>query len=330
MKVLITRKIPEPGPEILAKAGLDVKTNPLDRDMTTEEIIREGAGCSALVSMLSNSLDRKVLEALSPELRIVSNYAAGVNNVDLSAASELGIWVTNLPGVLARTTAELTIGLLLACSRRIVEGDLMVRQGRFDGWSPTLMLGLDLTGKTLGIVGMGEIGTQVAKIAKFGFSMKIIYNNRNRVAPETENLLEARRTELSELLESADFVSLHPPLNQETRHLIGQKELKSMKPHSILVNMARGPVIDEAALVDALENGVIAGAGLDVYEDEPRLYPGLSSLTNAVLLPHIGSATLETRSKMAAMAAGSVVEALSGRMPEKAVNKRKITQNTLN
>jgi len=243
----------------------------------------------------------------------------GYNNVDVKAATGRGVPVTNTPGVLTETTADLAFTLILSVARRVAEGDRMVREGRFQFWAPFLFLGTEVTGKTLGIIGMGRIGKAVARRAS-GFAMRVLYYNQNRVSPSEEKEFHAEYADMKTLLASADFVSLHVPLNEKTRHLIGSAELALMKPAAFLINTSRGPVVDESALVSALKSGVIAGAGLDVYENEPALAPGLAELTNTVLLPHVGSATLETRTKMAMMATDNLIAGLTGRKPPNLVN----------
>ena len=244
----------------------------------------------------------------------------GYNDIDVGAATRRGIVVTNTPGVLTDATAELAFTLLLAVSRRIVEGDKMVREGRFTHWAPFLFLGSQVSGKTLGIIGMGRIGKAVARRA-FGFNMRVIYTSRSRLDPAEEKEHGAEyRSEMKSLLADADFVTVHVPLAAETRHLIGYHELSIMKKTAFLINTSRGPVIDEKALVEALRKGKIAGAGLDVYEDEPRITPGLIGLENSVLLPHVGSATLETRTKMAEMAVCNLLAYLRGEKPPDMIN----------
>jgi glyoxylate reductase len=269
-----------------------------------------------LLCLLTDWVDAEVL-ANAPLLKVISICAVGYNNVDVKEATRRGILVTNTPGVLRETTADLAWALLLAAARRIPEGDRMVRSGRFVGWSPSLLLGHDVHGKTLGIVGMGDIGTAVARRAA-GFGMRVIYHNRNPSPLAAE--VGAEMVSLDQLLSKADFVSLHVPLSQSTRHLIGKMELDMMKPTAILINVSRGEVIDEAALVEALKQGRIAGAGLDVFENEPKLAPGLVGLENVVLAPHVGSASVETRQRMARIAVDNLTDALEGRRPKHMVN----------
>lgn len=311
VKVLVTRKLPGSAVENLKK-DFEVVLNPYDRDLSYEEMTSMARGCSGVLSMLSNRVDEAFMEN-NPGLKVVSNYAVGYNNIDLAAASRHGIVVTNTPGVLTETTADLAWALIMACGRRIVEADRYTRGGNFTGWAPELFPGEDIHGKTLGIVGMGRIGAAVAR-RSLGFSMKIIYYSRSP-RPELEKELGAQAVELDTLMAEADYVSIHTPLVAETRHLIDRRRLALMKPTAFLINTARGPVVDEAALVEALREGRIAGAGFDVYEHEPELHPGLAELPNTVLLPHIGSGSIATRVRMAQMAADNLAAVLAGKAP---------------
>jgi glyoxylate reductase len=255
----------------------------------------------------------------APRLRVIGNYGVGYNNVDVAAATRRRIAVSNTPGVLTEATADTTWALIMAVARRTGEADAYVREGKFDGWRASLFLGMQLAGKTLGIVGLGLIGQAVARRA-LGFGMRVLYAGRRRAAPEVEAALQARFAALDALLREADIVSLHCPLTSETRHLLDARRLGFMKPTAYLINTARGPIVEERALVEALRARRIAGAGLDVYEDEPRLAPGLAELPNAVLFPHIGSSTLEAREGMARLAAENILAALEGRRPPNLVN----------
>ncbi len=250
---------------------------------------------------------------------MIANMGVGYNHIDIAAATRRGIPVSNTPGVLTDATADLAFTLILAVARRVVEGDRRVREGKFKLWAPFLFLGREVSGKTLGIVGFGRIGRAVARRAA-GFGMRVLYHNRSRLTPAEERESPAEYADLNTLLAQADFVSLHVPLSGETRHLIGAEELSRMKPTAYLINTARGPVVDEVALLATLQRGMIAGAGLDVYENEPALTPGLADLPNVVLLPHVGSATLETRTAMAAMAARNLIAGLDGQRPPNLVN----------
>jgi glyoxylate reductase len=243
----------------------------------------------------------------------------GYNNIDVAQATSQSILVTNTPGVLTDATADLAFALILAISRRIVEGDRMVREGRFQFWAPFLFLGSDISSKTIGIIGMGRIGQAVAKRAR-GFNMRVLYHSRGRLTRDEEDCLKAKYVDMNTLLGTSDFVSLHVPLTEETKHLIDTQALRAMKPTAYLINTARGAIVDEKALLEALTEKRIAGAGLDVYEQEPALTPGLTDLDQVVLLPHVGSATLETRTKMAFMAAENLLAGLRSEKPPNLVN----------
>ena len=315
-RVFITRLIPDPGPGLLAEGGAQVEMNSEDRGLAPEALRAAVAGRDGVLCLLTDAIDAKVLEA-AQGCRIFANMAVGYNNVDVEAATRLGILVTNTPGVLTEATADLTWALILAVSRRVVEGDAEMRGGRFPGWGPLYMLGGDVSGATLGLIGPGRIAEAVAARAK-GFGMRLLHHGR-RPSPALE-ALGSRPASLPDLLNSADFVSLHVPLSAETRHLIDAKALAAMKPTAFLINTARGPVVDEAALVEALRAGKIAGAGLDVYEDEPTMAGGLADCHNAVLLPHLGSATHATRAAMSRIAAENLAAALRGERPPNLVN----------
>jgi glyoxylate reductase len=269
-------------------------------------LIAAAGRSTALITLLTDRIDRRVLEA-GTNLRLVANVAVGVDNIDVEAATRLGILVTNTPGVLTESTADLTWALILAVSRRVVEADAFLRAGRYRGWDFELLRGMELRGKTLGVVGVGRIGSAVAKRAK-GFGMKVLTHSRTK------------GVSLGKLLKASDVVSIHVPLTEATRHLIGAPELRRMKRTAILVNTSRGPIVDEKALAAALKRGTIAGAGLDVYEREPRVEPGLLKLKNAVLLPHLGSATDDTRRAMLDTAVRNVKAFLAGRRPPNLVN----------
>jgi glyoxylate reductase len=293
------------------KIWVHEEEGPVPRD----RLIAELADAEGLICLLTDPIDRALLRA-GPSLRVVANVAVGHENIDVDAAGELGITVTNTPDVLTEATADLTFALLLAASRRIVEGDATVRRGEFPAWGLTQpLIGSDVHGKTLGVVGMGRIGTAVARRGRLGFGMRVLYYNRDRnKAGERE--LGARRVELAELLEESDFVCIHVPLTDETRHLFNREAFARMKSTAILINVARGPVIDEDALVHALEEGAIAGAGIDVFEREPNVHPRLLRLRERVVLtPHVGSATRETRQDMARLVVDNVLAVLAGNAP---------------
>jgi glyoxylate reductase len=318
LKVYITRRIPEPGIEMIRKEH-EVEINPYDRVLTREELLQAVKGKDGILCLLTDKIDAEVFDAAGPQLKVVSNYAVGYDNIDVKEATKRGIVVTNTPGVLTETTADLAWALILATARRIVEADKFTRAGKYEGWAPMLFLGQDVYGKTLGIIGMGRIGQAVARRAK-GFNMKVLYNDIRRIPEEIEKELNATFVSLDELLEQSDFVSLHTYLSPETYHLINEERLRKMKKTAYLINTSRGPVVDESALVRALKEGWIAGAGLDVYEFEPKLVPGLAECENAVLLPHIASASIETRTKMATMAAENLLAVLAGKTPPNPVN----------
>ncbi len=312
-RVLITRRMPPIAAERLREAGHDVEILDTDDPPLRGLLLERVRGVAGLLPTLSDRIDDALLEAAGASLRVVANYAVGYDNIDVAACHRRGVVVTNTPDVLTEATAELTWALILATARRLIEADRLARSGRWSGWQPMQLLGLELRGCTLGVIGAGRIGTAVARRAP-AFGMRVVYcHPRRHEALESE--LSARRAELPELLGQSDVVSLHVPLNDRTRHLIGRAELERMKPTAILINTARGPVVDEAALLAALRDGRIRAAGLDVYEHEPRLTPGLGELDNVVLLPHIGSATGRTRAAMAELAARNIVEVLAGRPP---------------
>ncbi|TWT43975.1 Glycerate dehydrogenase [Phycisphaerae bacterium RAS1] len=312
MRVLLTRRMPPDAAELLSGAGFAVELIDAHESPPADELRRRAAGVDAILCTLSERIDAPLLDAAGSRLRIVANLAVGYENIDVDACRARRVWATNTPGVLTDATADLTWALILATARRVVEGDALVRRGAWPGWAPLQLLGRELRGATLGVVGAGRIGAAVGtRAAPFG--MNVIYAHP-RVSPELE-AAGARRVTLSELLAASDFVSLHVPMREENRRLIGRPQLAAMKPGAILINTARGAVIDEAALVEGLRAGRPAAAGLDVYEREPRLSPGLAELPNVVLLPHLGSATTQARSRMAEMAARNIIAALSGRQP---------------
>jgi glyoxylate reductase len=302
---------------MLTAAGCAVDLLDQDDPPSRDELLRRVRGAAGLVTMLSERVDPPLLDAAGPSLRVVANFAVGFDNIDLPACRQRGVRVTNTPGVLTDATADLTWTLILAAARRAVEGDRLVRSGQWTGWAPLQLLGLQLRGATLGLVGAGRIGTAVG-LRSIGFGMNVLYVD-DRSNPELESRVGARRTTLDELIPQADVLTLHVPLTPQTRHLVNAERLAAMKPTAILVNTSRGPVMDEAALVAALRERRIAAAGFDVYEYEPRLTPGLAELPNVVLLPHLGSATTATRQKMSQMVAENVLAALQGREPPNAV-----------
>ena len=318
MKVLVTGNLP---PDIMARieAHHEVCGHQQDRPMDRQAMLNAVKGKHGLLCMISDTIDQQLLDR-APELKMIANFGVGFNNIDVSAATARGIMVSNTPGVLTDATADLSMALILSVGRRIVEADQHTRDGKFLFWAPFYFLGREISGKTLGIVGLGRIGQAVARRAA-AFDMKVIYHNHRPLAPEQAKQFSAlQHVELDFLLKEADFVSLHVPLTPETHHIIGSRELALMKSSAYLINTARGPGVDEAALLEALQQGKIAGAGLDVYEDEPALTPGLIDLPNVVLLPHMGSATLETRRKIADLAVDNLLAGLEGRRPPNCIN----------
>ena len=309
-KVFITRKIPRPGIDLLLGKGYDVKIYPYNHPIPVKDFMLELKSADALIPMLSDKIDRDLINS-APHLKIISNYAVGYNNIDIAYAREKNIIVTNTPDVLTAATADLTWALILSVTKRIIEGDRFVRQGHFKGWEPELLLGSDISGKTLGIIGPGRIGQAVARRAR-GFEMKIIYSGSGP-KPDFEKECAARLVSLEQLLQEADFISLHCPLSAETRHLLNRENLRKIKSGAYLINTSRGAVIDEQALVEALQQGRLAGAGLDVYEFEPRVHEALLSMSQVVLLPHVGSGTVETRAEMSRICARNVIAVLEGR-----------------
>lgn len=316
-KVFVTRRIPEEGLHLLQKE-VEIKVNPYNRVLTKEEIIAGLKGRDGLLCLLSDTIDKDIITA-EPKLHMIANCAVGFDNIDVQAATEKKIPVSNTPGVLTDTTAEMAWALLFAVARRIVEGDAFTRAGKFAGWAPLLMLGKDISGKTLGIIGTGRIGTAFAQKSK-GFNLKVLYTDVQE-NKELEQSVSAKKVELATLLQESDFVSVHVPLLKTTYHLIGEQELKLMKSDAILINTSRGPVVDEQALIKALQEKWIFGAGLDVYEHEPSVSEELKNLDNVVLQPHSASATIESRTKMALMAAENMLAGLRGEIPPNCVNK---------
>jgi glyoxylate reductase len=298
---------------------LDINPDP-DRIWTKAELIEQlkSAPYDALYCMLTNPIDAEVLAA-APNLKVIANMAVGYNNVDVAEATRRHIPVTNTPGVLTDTTADFAWTLIMSSARRVPEAERFLRAGKFHGWGPLMMVGHDIYGKTLGIVGFGRIGRAVAKRA-IGFDIQVLYHDKYPADPDTERALNARSVSMDELLTGSDFVSLHTDYNPETHHLIGAPQFAMMKPTAYLINTSRGPVVDEAALVEALTSGRIAGAGLDVYEGEPTVNPSLLALENVVLTPHIASASLDTRNSMSLTAAENLLAGLKGERSSNCVN----------
>lgn len=312
-KVFITRQIPEIGINLLKEKGYEVVIGP-EGPTTPEEVMAGTKGADAIIAVLTDKIDKAVMDSAGPQLKVIANYAVGYNNIDVPTAKEKKIMVTNTPGVLTNAVVEHTVALLFAIADRIPEADKYTRDGKFIAWGPKLLLGADITGKTIGIVGFGRIGSEIGRRMKAAFDMKLLYNDVKR-NKELEATTGATYLELNDLLSQADFVSLNVALTPETTHLINAENLRLMKPTAYLINTSRGPVIDEKALVAALQAKQIAGAALDVFEKEPQIEPKLLQMDNVVLTPHIASATEWTRNKMAEMAAQNAIAVLEGQIP---------------
>lgn len=309
--VVVTGKIPQPGLDLLTSAGHEVVAWADDTPIARDELLRRVSGATVIVSLLTERIDDELLDAAGDSLRAVCNVAVGYNNIDVPACRRRGVTVTNTPGVLTDATADLAMALVLMNTRRLAEGERLIRRREPWQWGMFMMLGTGIQGARLGLVGMGQIGTAVARRAR-AFGMTIAYSNRSRVDPAVEAELEAVYLPFDELLATSDVVSLHCPYSPATHHLIGAAQLAMMKPTAFLINTARGPVVDEAALVAALEGNHIAGAGLDVFEHEPQIHDGLLDRDDVVLIPHLGSATVETRTAMATLAARNALSILAG------------------
>ncbi|MDQ0869553.1 glyoxylate reductase [Arthrobacter sp. V1I9] len=317
-RVVVTGRVPEAALEKL-RTEHEVDAWEAPESIGREELLRRVEGADAVVSLLTERIDAELLDAAGPQLKVVANVAVGYDNIDVPACTERGVLATNTPGVLTEATADIAFGLILSTTRRLAEGERLIRSGQAWKWGMFFLLGSSLQGKTLGVVGMGGIGRATARRAK-AFGMEIVYQSRSEIDPATAANLGARRVDLAELLAISDVVSLHCPYGQATHHLIGAGQLAAMKDSAYLINTARGPIIDEAALASALREGQIAGAGLDVFEKEPDVHPGLLELENVVLVPHLGSATVETRTAMAMLAADNVLALLSGEQPATPIN----------
>lgn len=312
--IFVTRQIPEIGLRWMREGGHEVTVSEKDGVLTPEElkIALAEKPYEAIVSLLTDTIGPDVTN-VAPKLKIVSNYAVGYNNIAVQELNEAGVVVTNTPGVLTDTVAEYSAALILAVAKRIPEADCFTRAGKYEGWAPQLFLGSDLMGKTLGIIGAGRIGSGVARRMSQGFGMRVVYNDISSCEPMEDDAGAEYREKLEDLLRESDVVSIHVPLSPDTKHLINAERLAQMKSSAYLVNTSRGAVVDEAALVEALKNGTIRGAGLDVFEDEPRFKPGLAELDNVVLTPHIASGSEETRGKMSELVAININEFFLGR-----------------
>lgn len=311
--IFITRQIPKQGIEILQQAGHTVRIYPKDQIITREELLEGVQGADAVLCMLTEKIDAELFERAGSRLKVVANMAVGYDNIDLKAAEERGVVITNTPGALTEAVAEHAFALILALAHRIVEADGFFRAGNYKGWEPMLLLGHSLRGKTLGIVGLGRIGSRVAHHAARGFDMEVVYYDLQPSKEFEQSYGAVYKSRVEDVLANADYVSLHVPLTHQTRHLINAERLGRMKPTAYLINTARGPVVDESALVEALKTGVIRGAALDVFENEPEAAPGLKELDNVVLTPHIASATEEARTQMAVIAAENIAAVLAGK-----------------
>ena len=316
-KIFITRPIPKVGIEMLKERGYEVAVNEAahDRAATKDELLNGVRGTDAVLSVLTDKIDREVIEAGLPTLKVIANYAVGFDNVDIPAAKEKNIMVTNTPGVLTNTVAEHTFALMLAIAHRISEADRFSRAGKYTAWGPELLLGSDVSGKTLGVVGLGRIGSRVAHHAVHGFDMKVVYTDVKQNSDFEKEFGARFAPTIDELLPECDFVSIHVPLLESTHHLINESRLKIMKKSAYLINTSRGPVIDEQALARALSEGWIRGAAIDVFEFEPDITPALKQLDNIIVTPHIASATVETRNAMSHLAALNIIAALEGTTP---------------
>ncbi len=317
-EVLVTRLLPKAAMDMVKKA-VHAEINPHDRPMTRRELLRGLKGKDGVLSLLNDRMDGEAMDAAGPQLKVIANYAVGFNNIVVPDATERGIVVTSTPEVLTETTADMAWTLIMATSRRVAEGDAFLRAGKAWDWAPLMMLGADVYGKTLGILGLGRIGQAVARRAQ-GFNMKVIYYDAFRQKPHIEKDLRVQFKPFETVIRQADIISVHTPLMKETVHLIDAKVFKAMKKTAYLVNTSRGPVVNEAALARALRRGDIAGAGIDVFEEEPKVHPELVKCRNAVITPHIASATIETRTAMGTLAASNLIAVLNARKPKTPVN----------
>lgn len=328
MKIFVTRKIPGDSLEKLKVEGNEVIISEFDRPLTQEELLEKSSGVDALLSLLTDRIDADLMDAIGPQLKIISNYAVGFDNVDVKAAGDRGIIVTNTPSdEVNEAVAEHTWALLLALARKIVESDEFIRQegyfagkGGYRGWEPNLFVGPSIKSRTLGIVGLGRIGSMVAARAK-GYSMSVLYN-KHEPDPKAEAEMGIKFASLDELFSQSDFISLHVPLTDETRGMINKETLSKMKQGSYLINTARGPVVDESDLIEALKSGKLSGAGLDVFESEPQISAELIAMPNVIMTPHIASATLEARQKMGEQAVAAILDTMNGIKPQNMVDEK--------
>jgi len=320
MKIFVSRNLPGDSLDKLKNSGNEVLISEFDRPLTAEEFLEGAKGADAVLALLSDKMDGEVVDAVGPQLKVVSNYAVGFDNIKVPELTEKGVVVANTPSdEVNESVAEHAWALMLALARRIVEADESTRRGAYKGWEPGIFLGVNMVGKTLGIIGMGRIGEMTARRAR-GFNMRVLYNKRTP-DPEAEKELGVEFADLDRLYTESDFISLHVPLTTETRHMINKGAFGKMKNGVILVNTARGPVVDEGDLVDALRAGVVGGAGLDVFDNEPNINPELVAMENVILTPHIASATWEARNKMGEQAVNAILDTFAGKKPENIVNK---------
>jgi len=321
MKVVVTRKIPRLGIDMLEDAGFEVVGNESEKLLSREQMKEFVKGADAILCLLLDKIDAEIMDAAGKQLKIIANYGVGFENIDLAAARQRNILVSNTPSLLSgQAVAEFTVGLIFSLLKRIVEGDEFARKGNFGGWKPEIFLGQNLTGKTLGIIGLGGIGCLVAKMAS-AFGLRVVYYKRNRDG-EMEKKYRLEYLSLENLLREADIVSVHVPLTKESRHLIGDREIQLMKDGAFLINTSRGGIVDEAALVESLKKGKLAGAAIDTHKYEPEVNPELCGLPNVILTPHIASSVKEVRDDMARLAALNIIEALNNRQPPNLVGDK--------
>ena len=319
-KIYVTRQLPGNVLDRLKSSGNNVDISPFDRPLSADELLEHGRGVDALLTLLTDKIDGEVVDAIGPQLKIVSNYAVGFDNINVKELSDRGILATNTPSdEVNESVAEHTWALMMSLARRVVESDEAVRRGAYKGWEPGIFLGNNLIGKTLGVIGLGRIGTMVARRAA-GFKMQVLYNKREP-DPEVEKELGIKFASLDDLLAQSDFISLHVPLTEETRHMINKDTLAKMKEGAYFINTARGPIVHEQALVDALRDGPLGGAGLDVFENEPNINPELIGMENVILTPHTASATWEARNKMGEQAVSAILDTFSNTKPQNLVNE---------
>jgi len=320
MKIFVTRKIPGESLDKLKSSDHEVIVSKFDRPLAEEELLKEAKGVDALLTLLTDKINGDVIDAIGPQLKVVSNYAVGFDNINVKEVSDRGVVVTNTPSnEVNEAVAEHTWALILALARRVVEADEVTKRGAFKGWEPDMFLGTGLLGKTLGIIGLGRIGSMVARRSQ-GFEMKVYYNKR-KPDKKAEEELGVEYANLDDLLNKSDIVTLHVPLTEETRHMINKETLSKMKKGSFLVNTARGAVIDEHDLVEALRDGRLGGAALDVYDNEPNIDPELIGMENVILTPHIASATIKARDKMGDQAVMAILDTLNDKKPETLINE---------